>query len=130
MPDHVLLSGALQQRIRRGLKCQRSEPLAAFLLYFLYFLYILYFSSSGNGDFCKYAATPITELIMAAATPMRSVEPMPACKLKSCKNSARGTADPSGKQTFLPNFKAFYRCVHDVNPLAHSHDAALDFDRW
>jgi hypothetical protein len=119
-------------------KCHRSEPLAAFLLYFPYFLYILYFSPSGNGDFCKYAATPITELITAAARPMRSVEPIPACKLKklridtdggkSCKNSARGTADPSGKQTFLPNFKAFYRCVHDVNPLAHSHDAALDFD--
>src|SRR5208337_2490277 len=34
--------------------------------------------SSGNGDFCKYAATPITALINAAAAPILTVAPIPA----------------------------------------------------
>src|SRR5712671_3023257 len=33
--------------------------------------------SRGSGDFCRYAATPMTALISAAAAPMRSVAPIP-----------------------------------------------------
>src|SRR5882724_2417731 len=40
--------------------------------------------SAGSGDFCRYAATPITALINAAAAAMRSVAPLPDCKLKCC----------------------------------------------
>src|SRR5579885_1160223 len=43
-----------------------------------------HFPSSGSGDFCRYAATPITELISAAAAPMRKVAPVPVCRLKCC----------------------------------------------
>src|SRR5260370_4299693 len=43
-----------------------------------------YFVSSGRGDFCRYAATPITALISDAAAPMRNVAAIPACKLKCC----------------------------------------------
>src|SRR5579859_331313 len=48
---------------------------------------------SGSGDFCKYAATPITALINAAATPILTVAPIPACKLK-CPGSIPTAAKP------------------------------------
>jgi hypothetical protein len=38
-------------------------------------------------------------------------------------------AKSGSKEAFQPNLKSFCRCVHDVNPLAHSHDVAMDFHR-
>ena len=39
---------------------------------------------AGIGDFCRYAATPMIELISAAAAAMRIVSCIPDCRLKCC----------------------------------------------
>ncbi len=48
---------------------------------------------------------------------------------QSGEHAAAGAADGGSQEAFQPNFKAFCRCVHDVNPLAHSRDVAMDFHR-
>src|SRR5712691_2522750 len=71
---------------RQGTQRRQRAPRRDFLglLCFLNFLYFLYFPSSGSGDFCRYAATPVTALMAAAATAILNVAPMPAFRLKCC----------------------------------------------
>src|SRR6266404_6287258 len=71
------------------------------------------YSPEGSGDFCKYAATPITALISAAAIPMRNVAPIPACRLKCC-GSMPTAAKPVSTPPAAPLIAAASR------PFSHS----------